>query len=1103
MERQKGFYVKHSYSSTFVNLLQELEKKYDKEIFNIQGIANDRLDIAKFSRDFFKKSSDKNVADVSVDGNANVKENNITQYNYEQNKALMKLNSLYIMHKYIKQIYSEQDAAIALEKVINGELFVNDLHTFATLPYSYFQETPIIVKINNSIHYMTMKKLFETYNEFAETLPDRENIDLTDVYKEINYGLNIPIEYSNGKLVGKKDFYRYERDTISKNIKEKQKIQVLDATGKWVDVSRVLRHKRHNKFISYQTNNGNFAIVTEDHPIILDDNSEIEAKDLKVGMSVKEANIKQYPEEYISVPEEMAYLIGFVCGDGNTSKTEVTGRFRTMTGDQLFIELESNTNNFIIYQNDWKNRKIADVFSTLYPDYEYKTHYKNRFSFSSQRLKMIMSNYFNLDWENASFTKTLPTNILSWTKQSKEAYICGLIDSEGSQKENGLVTIRMSSYSVITQLYDVLKSIGVDCHKRICNNEFKNLFAISFTVPQSMINRYEKSSKIDINTYQNRNSNMDTTNRNNKISKVETLEDEALPLTYGGDDIWEYVYDITTETGTFYANGMTQHNCYAFDLRPLLTDGMAFFKAMNIEAPQRSDSFIDLIIQSTAAISNQIAGACSYPDFFIVLNKFYEEDTLEEEGYIEQLKKDRVSYNEKKAQLNAKAWKKQKKLWKRGAERNLWYQISNEFQNIIFSLNFSFRGNQSAFTNLSVMDKGFIKSLFEGYVFPDMTTPNLDNAMELSKLFFEYYSEINGEKNVFTFPVMTLAISLDENGEYIDPDFVDWCAEANAEKAFANIFQSTPNSFSSCCRLRNEYEKVAESGYQNSFGVGGLSIGSHRVAGFNMPRMAILEKENPNIIMENLEVVHKILVAHRAIIQERIDGGFLPLYTSDWIHLKKQYSTVGFIGAYEYIKNAGLDIKSQEGIDKLSNLLTSIEKRISEWQVEEKAAGNIYNIEQIPGESMAVRLAEIDRLLNFNSEHDLYSNQYIPLIEDASIYDRFRIQGQIDGLTSGGAILHLNVDDEKPLQPNVFKQLIKTAKDTGTVYFAVNYCYSEFEEGPTVTGRHEFSPINGSPCVCQYTRVVGFVTPVNSWNKTRRSIEYPNRIFYNKERIAQ
>jgi len=143
-------------------------------------------------------------------------------------------------------------------------------------------------------------------------------------------------------------------------------------------------------------------------------------------------------------------------------------------------------------------------------------------------------------------------------------------------------------------------------------------------------------------------------------------------------------------------------------------------------------------------------------------------------------------------------------------------------------MNFPFRSSgQSAFVNLSVMDKGFLKSLFNGYVFPDGTQADLDSSLELSKCFFEYYNSINCKEGMFTFPVMTLAISVDDNNEYIDPDFVDWAAEANCEKALANIFQDKPTSFSSCCRLKNDFSKISDLGYQNSFGVGGLSIGCY------------------------------------------------------------------------------------------------------------------------------------------------------------------------------------------------------------------------------------------------------------------------------------
>lgn len=512
--------------------------------------------------------------------------------------------------------------------------------------------------------------------------------------------------------------------------------------------------------------------------------------------------------------------------------------------------------------------------------------------------------------------------------------------------------------------------------------------------------------------------------------------------------------------------------CYAFDLRKLLMDGMDFFKAnMRIKPPKRSESFIALVIQSTAYISNQIAGACSYPDFFVILNKFYEKEHGKD--YMDRIR----NTHDVRTNVTRK-------------------RILNQFQNLIYSLNFPFRGNQSSFTNLSVMDIGFLEGLLEGYVYPDGTKPNYKNICELSKLFFEYYTDINSDEGIFTFPVMTLAISLDDNGEYIDEDFVKWTAEVNSDKSLGNVFQSVPNSFSSCCRLRNEFKSSGDSGYHNSFGVGGLSIGSLRVCGLNLPRMAYLEKDNPNILNENLEVVHKILKAHRFLINKRIKEGFMPLYSSDWIHTEKQYSTVGIIGCYEYLENKNLNIKNKNHRKVLIKLLKTIDSTINKWQKEEN---NIYNIEQIPGESMAVRLAEIDKLIGMNNKYELYSNQYLPLIDDSNIYDRFKIQGELDNLTSGGAILHLNIDDEKPLSPEQYMRLIKTAKDTGTIYFAVNYAFSECKEGHFSVGKHLTCPVCEGKIIEQYTRVVGFLVPVSAWNPVRKNFEYPNRHFYRND----
>jgi len=130
----KGWLIRQTFDNRFVNKLNELYENYGEEIFSIMGIANKHLDIAHFSKNFFGKSS--NVAEISIDGNANVREKNIMQYNYENGKSLMKLNSLYLLWKWVEKIYGEEDANVVLEKVVNGELFINDLTNYAMV-YCY------------------------------------------------------------------------------------------------------------------------------------------------------------------------------------------------------------------------------------------------------------------------------------------------------------------------------------------------------------------------------------------------------------------------------------------------------------------------------------------------------------------------------------------------------------------------------------------------------------------------------------------------------------------------------------------------------------------------------------------------------------------------------------------------------------------------------------------------------------------------------------------------------------------------------------------------------------------------------------------------------
>ena len=524
-----------------------------------------------------------------------------------------------------------------------------------------------------------------------------------------------------------------------------------------------------------------------------------------------------------------------------------------------------------------------------------------------------------------------------------------------------------------------------------------------------------------------------------------------------------------------FSNFSTSY-CYAFDLRMLLMEGMSFFHGgMKIHAPKRSDSFVALLIQSTAFISNQIMGACSYPDCFVAWDWF-----LRNEHGQDYMKRVRAGEDE--------AAKK---------------KILDQFQNLIYSFNFPFRSCQSAFTNLSVMDKGYMKSLFGDYWLPDGTLADLDSSQELSKLFFEYFNEINGKEGMFTFPVMTLSLSLDPEGNYIDPDFKKWISKYNCQKSFSNVFIGEPDIYSSCCRLSNNIKKAGGLGFQNSFGVGGLSLGSHRVAGLNLARISLLEKDNENILEEDIEMLHKILYAHRKLLKEKISKGVMPLYTSEWISINRQYSTIGITACNQYVANKGLDIKTEEGINCIHRVLKTIETKIEEWQAAETEEFCIYNLEAIPAESVAVRLAQSDRVLGYNDKYEIYSNQYIDLMEDCPVYERFKVQGQLDQLTSGGNILHCNVDGEKPLTPEQYEKIIDLAKDCKVKYFGINYAYSECAKQHYTIGKNKKCPICGEPIVETWCRVVGFITPKSAFNPVRRDYEFDRRVFYESEEVEK
>ena len=423
------------------------------------------------------------------------------------------------------------------------------------------------------------------------------------------------------------------------------------------------------------------------------------------------------------------------------------------------------------------------------------------------------------------------------------------------------------------------------------------------------------------------------------------------------------------------------------------------------------------------------------------------------------------------------------------SEEDCWEYYKQTLTSFIYTVNQPMRGNQSAFTNVSLYDRDFLNNLVSDIIFPDGSTPDVDLILSMQDIYIDIMNE-EMERTPITFPVTTLCLST-KDGEILDPSYLENVSPKAIKYGFLNVYMGESSTLSSCCRLRSSTKNE----FFNSFGAGSSKIGSLGVVTINFPRLAYLSKSDEEF-EENLKKLVRmtgmINQAKRNIIQQGIDAGREPLYSLGFMDLNKQYSTTGVNGFYECLDILGHNILTEDGQKYAVKLLQELNDVLDEMQQKYKTP---INMEQIPGENTSIKFSRKDKYLGYDLGLDLYSNQFVPLTSDVSMLDRIIIQGKLDRYFSGGSILHLNVSEQLE-DPKDFVDLVKFCAKSGVVYFAINYLLNKCENGHMTIGLVDKCPTCGAQIIGKYTRVVGFLTEVSNWHKVRREQDFPNRRFY-------
>lgn len=181
-----------------------------------------------------------------------------------------------------------------------------------------------------------------------------------------------------------------------------------------------------------------------------------------------------------------------------------------------------------------------------------------------------------------------------------------------------------------------------------------------------------------------------------------------------------------------------------------------------------------------------------------------------------------------------------------------------------------------------------------------------------------------------------------------------------------NHYFAANNIISHNCRLLNDMELLDLGSQVNSFGGGGsISMGSHRVITLSFCKYAIMAKSMKDfykILDEEILNAAKILKAHKVLLGKLEQQGLEPFISNGFIRMDRLMSTYGILGVVE----ASIILKERFG-DELEDGQDVMKDMLTYLNVKSKEYGKEYNIkvnhEQIPGESFAVRLATVDKLL--------------------------------------------------------------------------------------------------------------------------------------------
>jgi len=441
-------------------------------------------------------------------------------------------------------------------------------------------------------------------------------------------------------------------------------------------------------------------------------------------------------------------------------------------------------------------------------------------------------------------------------------------------------------------------------------------------------------------------------------------------------------------------------------------------------------------------------------------------------------------------------------------------EVKQALQEFVFNINVPTRvGFQTPFTNITLDLRPPAHLAHQPVVIggEERSESYSDFQPEISlfnRAFLEVMTQGDARGRVFTFPIPTYSITQDFDWD--DPN-LELLWEATAKYGipyfanFVNSDMSPDDTRSMCCRLRLDLRSLEKRG-GGLFGANPLT-GSIGVVTINMSRLGYLAQDRDDFLRRLdrlMEIARTSLETKRKLLESLTENRLYP-YTSFYLRQVKErsgrywdnhFSTIGLVGMNEACLNLlGKDLGEPESVAFGLEVLDFMRDKLRQFQQE---TGNLYNLEATPAEGTSYRLARLDKRLHSDircandrpSARDaapFYTNSsQLPVDYTDDVFQVLDLQDELQSRYTGGTVLHLFLGEAVP-DPSAVKGFVRRVCESYRLpYITLTPSFSICPSHGYLNGEQTTCPHCGAETEI-YSRVVGYLRPVNQWNEGKQA----------------